>query len=56
MISVQTALRKVTSAVKTLDAETVNLIESLGRVLVQDVYSDSDIPGFDNSAMDGYAV
>lgn len=34
----------------------VPLPESLGLVLAEDVYSDIDLPPFDNSAMDGYAV
>jgi len=36
--------------------EKVSLIESLGRVLGEDVYSDIEMPPFDKSAMDGYAV
>ena len=32
------------------------LLESLGRVLAEDVVSDIDVAPFDNSAMDGYAV
>lgn len=34
----------------------VGLSESLGRVLAADVVAAVDLPGFDNSAMDGYAV
>lgn len=30
--------------------------KAIGRVLVQDLTSSIDVPGFDNSAMDGYAV
>ena len=36
--------------------ETVGLDAALGRILAQAVISQSDLPGFDNSAMDGYAV
>lgn len=36
--------------------ETVALAECLGRVLAEDVYSDVDIPDFDRSTMDGFAV
>ena len=42
--------------VSTLPVETVPLRESLGRVLAEDVVATVDLPGFDNSAMDGYAV
>jgi len=37
-------------------AEEVPLSEALGRVLVDDVASRDDVPGFDNSAMDGFAL
>ena len=36
--------------------EKVSLIESLGRVLGEDVFSGIEMPPFDKSAMDGYAV
>ena len=36
--------------------ETVPLAECLGRVLAEDVYSDVDIPDFNRSTMDGFAV
>ncbi|MFZ3087434.1 MAG: gephyrin-like molybdotransferase Glp [Methylotenera sp.] len=37
------------------EAETLLLHESLGRVLAADVLSPSNVPNYDNSAMDGYA-
>jgi molybdopterin molybdotransferase len=37
-------------------AEAVPLREALGRVLAQDVVSHDNVPGFDNSAMDGFAL
>ena len=37
-------------------AEKVPLGEALGRVLAKDVASRDDVPGFDNSAMDGFAL
>ncbi len=36
--------------------ETVPLEEALGRVLAEDVRADVDVPGFDRSNMDGFAV
>ena len=36
--------------------EEVDLINSLNRIVAEDVYADIDIPPFDNSAMDGFAV
>jgi molybdopterin molybdotransferase len=41
---------------KPLDAEDVALEGALGRVLAIDVSSSEAVPGFDNSAMDGFAV
>lgn len=37
-------------------SETVSLTEAFGRVLAQDVMSEIDVPAFNRSAMDGYAV
>jgi molybdopterin molybdotransferase len=39
-----------------VDTETVALADCLGRVLAEDVHSDLDIPAFDRSTMDGFAV
>jgi molybdopterin molybdotransferase len=39
-----------------LDSEPVAVGEALGRVLAQAVTSTDDVPPFDNSAMDGFAV
>ena len=36
--------------------ERIRLADALGRVLAGDVVAQSDLPGADNSAMDGYAV
>jgi len=56
MIAFEDALSIVLSEVTTLPAEGVVLAEALGRVLAEDVASDRDLPPFDRSAMDGYAV
>ncbi|MEE9609156.1 MAG: molybdopterin biosynthesis protein, partial [Myxococcota bacterium] len=39
-----------------LAAETVGLDAALGRVLAEDVRAEVDVPGFDRSNMDGFAV
>jgi len=39
-----------------VDTETVALAECLGRVTAEDVYADVDIPDFNRSTMDGFAV
>ena len=36
--------------------ERISLMTAAGRVLAQDLKSPIDVPGFDNSAMDGYAI
>ncbi len=56
MISVDEALAEILSHVRPLDAERVQVLDALGRVLAEEIVSDIDIPPFDNSAMDGYAV
>src|SRR3954449_9101576 len=39
-----------------LEAETVPLAEALGRVLAEDVVAPLDVPSFDRSNVDGFAV
>jgi molybdopterin molybdotransferase len=56
MISVEEALKKVLSYIDVLEPEEKPLLQSLGQVLAEDVYSKIDVPPLDNSAMDGYAV
>src|SRR5687767_15909934 len=56
MISVAEAVQIVRQQTKTLGTEKVVLPNALGRVLAQDVIADSDLPPFDRSQMDGYAV
>lgn len=56
MISVEEALEKVLSCVSVLDREEKPILQCLGQVLDEDVYSSIDVPPRDNSAMDGYAV
>jgi molybdopterin molybdotransferase len=54
--SVATAQRRLLDQVGVLAPETISLDVALGRILAETVSSRSDLPGFDNSAMDGYAV
>ena len=56
MISLDEALEYVLKHFEPLEPEEVEILGALDRVLAEDVYSDMDIPPFDNSAMDGYAV
>lgn len=43
-------------AITPTQSELVSLLQAQGRVLAQDVTSPINVPGFDNSAMDGYAL
>jgi molybdopterin molybdotransferase len=56
MLSVAEAQQTILATVSRLEPEPVFLLDALGRVLAEDVYADSALPPFDNSAMDGYAV
>ncbi len=54
---VDEARARIVAAVEPVDAhERVPIIQSVGRVLVEDVAATGDVPPFDYSAMDGYAV
>jgi len=44
------------ASVTTEKKESVSLDDSLGRILACDIHSTINVPGFDNSAMDGYAI
>jgi molybdenum cofactor synthesis domain-containing protein len=56
MISVAEAVQIVRQQTPALASETVQIEAALGRVLAQDIVADSDLPPFDRSQMDGYAV
>lgn len=56
MRAVEEHLATVLAAVTPLDAETVPIADAHGRVLREPVLAANDIPAFDNSAMDGFAV
>jgi len=56
MISADQALQIVLENAAPLGVERIPIVEAASRVLAEDISSPRDIPGFDNSAMDGYAV
>jgi molybdopterin molybdotransferase len=56
MLSVAEALERVLAGVPVLGHESVPLAAALGRVLAEPVVAEREIPPWDNSAMDGYAV
>ncbi len=56
MISVEEALEKVLSYVDVLEREEKPILECLGQVSDEDIYSPIDVPPLANAAMDGFAV
>jgi molybdopterin molybdotransferase len=56
MISVAEAIQIVKQHTRALPAERVKLEDALNRALAEDIIADTDLPPFDRSQMDGYAV
>jgi molybdopterin molybdotransferase len=56
LISIAEARERVLAAVTPLPGEDVPIADALGRVLAEEVRSADDVPPFDSSAMDGYAL
>ena len=56
MLTVEEQQAKVSAAARPLRAEAVPIALAAGRTLADDVRARVDVPLFDNSAMDGYAV
>ena len=56
MITVQEAIDITLKETSILGTEKLALLQAFGRILAEDVYSDIDMPPFDKSSMDGYAV
>lgn len=56
LISIDEAQERVLAAAQPLEAERIPLGDALSRVLAEDVAAGEDLPPFDASAMDGFAV
>jgi molybdopterin molybdotransferase len=56
MIDVGEAWARIAAAARPLPTEVEPLREAVGRIAAEPVRSPLDLPGFDRSAMDGYAV
>ena len=56
MISVAKAQSIITRETGTLGSELVPIADSVGRVLADPIVADTDLPPFDRSQMDGFAV
>jgi molybdopterin molybdotransferase len=56
LTTVEEARASVLATVRPLGSERVPAADALGRVLAEDVASELELPPFDSSAMDGYAL
>jgi molybdopterin molybdotransferase len=56
MISLEAALSQILAAIHPLGLEKVNFLDTLGRVIGEDIVASRPIPPKDNAAMDGYAL
>lgn len=56
MLTLEHALERILTGIPVLPAEVVPLSHADGRVLRAEAMARTDLPAFDNSAMDGYAV
>lgn len=56
MVSFEEARHMILLHVPLMESESVEIVEALGRVVAEDVVAGLNLPPFDNSAMDGFAV
>src|SRR5215217_5924288 len=56
LLSVDEARERILSHFQPVKTETLPLGECLNRVLAQDIRAAEDLPLFDNSSMDGFAI
>ncbi len=56
LLPVGKAMQIMLSSVQSLPAEKIKLIEAEGGILTEALYAKEDLPLFDNSAVDGYAI
>lgn len=56
LMPVRDAQNRILTAFNLLSEETIPLMEAFGRVLAKDIVAGFDLPPFDNSSMDGFAL
>lgn len=56
LLSVSEARQKLLEAFSPVKATHIDISEAAGRVLAEDIRAEIDLPAFDNSSMDGFAV
>lgn len=55
-VSIEEAQKIILNSVSPLSCESVSIMEASGRVLYENIVSDTMVPPADDSAMDGYAI
>lgn len=56
MMPISEAIKIIKRETSTLKSETIDLSEAVGRVLAEEIRADMNLPPFDRSQMDGFAV
>lgn len=56
LLPVNDARNRILAAIDLLPSESIPLMEGMGRVLAEDIAAGFDLPPFDNSGMDGFAL
>ena len=56
LLPVKDAQKRLLSSFQTLEKEFISLDKSVGRILAEDILAKRDLPLFDNSSMDGFAL
>ncbi len=56
MVSIQEALEIIEKNISSVNREIIPIEDAIGRVLARDYIANYDLPRFNNSAMDGFAV
>lgn len=56
LMPVRDAQNRILTSFNLLPGETIPLMEAFGRVLAEDIVAGFDLPPFDNSSMDGFAL
>ena len=56
MIELEEARKRILDVISPVKSETIELSEIQGRILAENLIAPINLPTFDNSAMDGFAV
>src|SRR6266436_4586691 len=56
LLSVEQARARILSQFQPVSSETISLVQSANRILAMDIIAADDLPLFDNSSMDGFAI